>query len=212
MSEFTGKANAFLSTKKVTFAAIPNLKKLGLRKSFSALRTVYVENAELLGTTEPFKSIMKRRIEEEERRERIRQQEKERELQYQEKVRRAIALRRNQGIVEDRYDLANLPHTLTSITVHSCDYYASSVLDFSDFSVLQRLSIHSNCFNEVTQFTVHGIDSLRSISVDSHSLMKANCRIRDLPSLTVIRFGTECFSSSSYSVILSNRSCSSNEE
>lgn len=188
----------------MTVAATPNLKKLSLRKSFSALRTAYVENAGLLGTTEPFKSIMKRRIEEEERKKRIRQQEKERELKYLEEVRRASTLRRNQGIVENRYDLANLPHTLIAITVHRCDYYATSVLDFSDFSVLQQLSIHSNCFNGVMQFVVHDIDSLRSISVDSHSLMKANCRIRDLPALKVIRFGTECFSSSSHSVILSN--------
>lgn len=73
----------------------------------------------------------------------------------------------------------NLSLTVTSLQIGPNCCNTLSILDLSNFTVLQTVEIKRKCFNSVKQCTIQGLPELQSIHISSYCLMNSESNQKD---------------------------------
>ena len=229
LNELIGTMRALKNVKEAELMGMPKLKKCVLMGGLKNVESVRMENAGKLESMKGLKELMeekkkrkeeeeKKKREEEERKreeeERKRREKEERKKREEERRKREemMALAKATVSVKCVGDLKNASCYVGVIVVASncCNDSELSVLDLSRFVNLRELKVGDECFENVNEVKLIGMNALervvigkegftkkknhcpRSINPDRHFYLK-NCeRLREL------KIG--CYSFSDYSV------------
>ena len=190
LSELTGTMRALKNVKEVELIGMPKLKRCVLMGGLKNVKSVRMENAGKLESVKGLKEAMeeerKRREEEvkkreEERRrkeeeERKRREEAERKRREEERRKREemIALAKATVSVRSVGGLKNANCYVGVIVIASncCNDSELSVLDLSRFVNLSELKVGDDCFKNVNEVKVIGLNRLERVVIGENSFTK----------------------------------------
>ena len=102
------------------------------------------------------------------------------------------------GEVRCAKDLEQLPSSITSLTILSCDDYKREQLSFAAFPKLETLRVCSKCFAYPSRVEISGLYDLTTIVVeeDCFAANDANAElvVKDCPRLQTLTIGNQAFS------------------
>ena len=182
LSELTGAMCALKSVKEVELMGMPKLKKCVLMGGLKNVKSVKMENAGKLESVKGLKEVVeeerkrreeerKKREEEEEERKRREEERKREERKRREEERRKreemMALAKTTVSVKCVGDLKNANCYIGVIVVASncCNERELSVLDLSRFVNLRELRVGDECFDNVKEVKLIGMNQLERVVI-----------------------------------------------
>ena len=198
LSELTGTMRALKSVKEAELMGMPKLKKCVLMGGLKSVKSVKMENAGKLESVKGLKELMeaerKRREEEKKRREEEERKRKEEEMRRREMEERRkreeekkkreeaerkrreemIALAKTTVSVKCVRDLKNASVFVRTVAIASncCNDWGLSVLDSSRFVNLRELKVGDECFENVNEVKLIGLNALESVVIGKKSFTK----------------------------------------
>ncbi len=173
---------ALKNVKEVELIGIPKLKKCVLMGGLKNVKSVKMENAGKLESVKGLKEAMEeeRKKKEEERKrreeaERKRREEEERKRREEErKKEEMIALAKTTVNVRNVRDLKNASVSVRTVVIASncCNDWGLSVLDLSRFVNLKELKVGDECFENVDEVKLIGLNQLESVVIGMNSFTK----------------------------------------
>ena len=182
LNELTGAMRALMNVKEAALMGMPKLKKCVLMGGLKNVKSVKMENAGKLESVKGLKELMeeerreeeKKKKEEAERRkkaeERKRREEEERKRREEEERRKReemMALAKTTVSVRSVGDLKNANCYVGVIVIASncCNDSELSVLDMSRFVNLRKLTVGDECFENVNEVKLIGMNQLESVVI-----------------------------------------------
>ena len=170
MSELTGAMRALKNVKEAELMGMPKLKKCVLMGGLKNVESVKIENAGKFESVKGLKELMeeerKKRREEEERKKREEEERKRRE--------EMMALAKTTVSVKCVGDLKNANSYVGVIVIASncCNDGELSVLDLSRFVNLRELKVGDECFENVNEVKLIGINRLKRVVIGMNCFTK----------------------------------------
>ena len=180
---------ALKNVKEAELMGMPKLKKCVLMGGLKNVKSVKMENAGKFESVKGLKEVMeeeKKRREEEERKKRREEEERKRreeERKREERKRREEERRKREEMmalaktivsVKCVGDLKNASCYVGVIVIASncCNDSELSVLDLSRFVNLRELKVGDECFEDVKEVKLIGLNQLESVMIEKNSFTK----------------------------------------
>ena len=160
---------ALKNVKEVELIGMPKLKKCVLMGGLKNVESVKIENAGKLESVKGLKELM-----EAERKKREEEERKKREEEERKKREEMMALARSTVSVKCVADLKNANCYVGVIVIASncCNDGKLSVLDMSRFMNLRELKVGDECFENVKEVKLIGLNQLESVMIEKNSFTK----------------------------------------
>ena len=194
LSELTGTMRALKSVKEAELIGMPKLKRCVLMGGLKNVKSVRMENAGKMESVKGLKELMeeerraeekkkeeaerRKKVEERKRREEERKRREEAERKRREEERRKreemIALAKATVSVRSVGDLKNANCYVGVIVIASncCNDWGLSVLDLSRFVNLRELKVGDECFENVEEVKLIGLNQLERVVIGMKSFTK----------------------------------------
>ena len=188
LSELTGAMRALMNVKEAELMGMPKLKKCVLMGGLKNVKSVKMENAGKFESVKGLKEVIeeekkrreeerKKRREEEERKRREEERKREERKRREEERRKReemMALAKTTVNVKCVGDLKNASCYVGVIVIASnrCNDSELSVLDLSRFVNLRELKVGDECFGNVNEVKLIGLNQLKSIVIGKNSFTK----------------------------------------
>ena len=169
LSELTGAMRALKNVKEAELMGMPKLKKCVLMGGLKNVKSVRMENA---GKFESVKGLME--VVEAERKKREEEERKKREEEERKKREEMMALARSTVSVKCVADLKNANCYVGVIVIASncCNDGELSVLDLSRFVNLRELKVGDECFENVNEVKLIGLNQLERVVIEKNCFTK----------------------------------------
>ena len=188
LNELTGTMRALKNVKEVELMGMPKLKRCVLMGGLKNVKSVKMENAGKLESVKGLKELMeeerreeeKKKKEEAERRkkaeERKRREERKKEEEEMRKREEVIALAKATVSVKCVGDLKNANCYVGVIVIASncCNDTELSVLDLSRFVNLRELKVGDECFENVNEAKLVGLNQLERVVIGKKCFYRKN--------------------------------------
>ncbi|KAK8818134.1 hypothetical protein WA556_005955, partial [Blastocystis sp. ATCC 50177/Nand II] len=185
LNELTGAMRALMNVKEAELMGMPKLKKCVLMGGLKSVKSVKMENAGKLESVKGLKEVVeeerkrreeerKKRREEEERKKRREEEERKRREEERRKREEMMALAKTTVSVKCVEDLKNANCYIGVIIIASncCNDSELSVLDLSRFVNLRELKVGDECFENVKEVKLIGLNQLKSIVIGKKCFTK----------------------------------------
>ena len=161
-----GRTRALRNVKEVELKDIPKLTKCGLVTAFKCVESVKIENVNKLGDLKAWKEAVERKNakkEEEERRKREEEERRRKEAEEAAKKRVVVSCKRDWDCVDKRI--------VESIEVSDkcCNEEGLKELDLSGFVNLRELKVGNECFDNVKEVKIIGLNELERVEIEMNS-------------------------------------------
>ena len=184
---------ALKNVKEAELMGMPKLKKCVLMGGLKNVKSVRMENAGKFESVKCLKEVMEAERKRREEEERKRREEEERERREEEERRRReeaerkrreeaerkrreemIALAKTTVNVRNVRDLKNASVSVRTVVVASncCNDWGLSVLDLSRFVNLRELKVGDECFENVNEVKLIGLNQLERVVIGENSFTK----------------------------------------
>ena len=169
LGELTGAMRALMNVKEAELMGMAKLKKCVLMGGLKNVKSVRMENAGKLESVKGLKEVM-----EEERKKREEAERKRREEEERRKREEMMALAKTTVNVKCVGDLKNANCYIGVIVIASncCNERELSVLDLSRFVNLRELTVGDECFENVNEVKLIGMNQLERVVIGENSFTK----------------------------------------
>ena len=179
LSELRGRLKALRNVKHVELVKIPVLVTCVFSSAFKCMEDVKIESASLLEEIEELKEVVERKKREEEERLRREEEERKRRAAEEEKLRKereeAAAMARRKVVISCKRDWDCIDkRVVESIEVSNgcCNEEGLKELDLRGFVNLRELKVGNECFENVEEVKVIGLNKLESVEIGKSSFTK----------------------------------------
>ena len=167
---------ALKNVKEVELMGMPKLKKCVLMGGLKNVESVKMENAGKLESVKGLKEVVEeeRKKREEEERKKREEEEERRKREEERKREEMIALAKATVSVKNVEDLKNASIAILVIVVASncCNERELGVLDMSRFVNLRELKVGDECFENVNEVKLTGLNQLENVVIGKNSFTK----------------------------------------
>ena len=178
LNELTGAMRALMNVKEAALMGMPKLKKCVLMGGLKNVKSVRMENAGKLESVKGLKEVVEeeRKRREEERKKREEEEEERKRREEERKREEMMALAKTIVGVKCVGDLKNASCYVGVIVIASncCNDSELNMLDMSRFVNLRELKVGDDCFENVNEVKLIGLNQLKSIVIGKNSFTK--CR------------------------------------
>ena len=174
LSELTGAMRALMNVKEAALMGMPKLKKCVLMGGLKNVKSVKMENAGKFESVKGLKEVVEAEKKREEEERKKREAERKRREEERRKREEMMALAISTVSVKCVGDLKNASCYVGVIVIASncCNERELSVLDLSRFVNLRELKVGDECFENVKEVKLIGMNQLKSIVIGKNSFTK----------------------------------------
>ena len=174
LNELTGAMRALMNVKEAALMGMPKLKKCVLMGGLKNVKSVKMENAGKFESVKGLKEVVEAEKKREEEERKKREAERKRREEERRKREEMIALAKATVNVRNMGDLKNASCYVGVIVIASncCNERELSVLDLSRFVNLRELKVGDECFENVKEVKLIGMNQLKSIVIGKNSFTK----------------------------------------
>ena len=165
---------ALMNVKEAALMGMPKLKKCVLMGGLKNVKSVKMENAGKFESVKGLKEVVEAEKKREEEERKKREAERKRREEERRKREEMIALAKATVNVRNMGDLKNASCYVGVIVIASncCNERELSVLDLSRFVNLRELKVGDECFENVKEVKLIGMNQLKSIVIGKNSFTK----------------------------------------